>query len=159
MSLEKVIYLNGIEVTINSDGNSIKVGKENRKLSTTYFGYIIVRIKSVTYRVHRLVATTFIPNPENKPFINHKNGIKSDNRVENLEWCTAKENLKHARDNKLNDINGEGNGNSKLSEKEVVEIKRLLQDNQLSQNKIAKMYKVNQSTISSIKVGRLWSYL
>lgn len=62
-------------------------------------GYAQVPItRGNNMRVHRLVAETFIPNPENKPFINHIDGNKANNRVDNLEWCTNSENQRHAID-------------------------------------------------------------
>ena len=59
-------------------------------------GYLVIIIKGKTYRIHRMVAIKYIPNPNNEPVVNHKNGNKYDNRVENLEWVSYKSNTEHA---------------------------------------------------------------
>lgn len=67
-----------------------------RTLRISNNGYPIVSIRKSIYTIHRLLAIAFIPNPENKPVVNHKDGNKLNNNVNNLEWCTHSDNIKHA---------------------------------------------------------------
>jgi len=121
-----------------------------------------------TKKVHRLVAETFISNPLNKPCVNHINGIKNDNRVENLEWVTYKENTKHAIDNNLFVFQdseksknktfkkGELNGMSKLTKIQVDEIRSLFKPRVITRKMLAEIYEVSEHCIKDIITKKSW---
>lgn len=103
--------------------------------------------------VHRLVAEKFVSNINNKPFVNHKNGIKTDNRADNLEWCTQKENIHHSLKNGFQILNGENNPSAKLTKNQVLEIVKIKK----TSVEICKKYGVDKTTIQCIKNGKRWS--
>jgi hypothetical protein len=111
-----------------------------------------------SFRVHRLVAEFYLSNPEAKSEVNHINGIKDDNRVENLEWCTSSENTIHALNNKLKiSQKGSEHGMSKLTEKDVLEIRKIGRSKGLKE--VSKIYKVSESLISNVLLNKIWNHV
>lgn len=113
-------------------------------------------VKRKTFTIHRLIATQFINNPLNKPQVNHIDGNKLNNNINNLEWATSKENVNHCTKILKHNI-GELGGTSVLNSKQVLEICELLLLK--SQIKIAKQYNVSICAINSIASGRTWTHL
>lgn len=122
-------------------------------------GYLNVGLskfdKRKIYRIHRLVAETFLPNPENKPQVNHIDNDRKNNNVENLEWVTISENMYHAYRHGDLSKKGEKNGRSKLTEEKVKEI-RLKYKNGISRKELSEQYMVSRSTIDSVVNKETW---
>ena len=143
MEIYKYIIGTKCNYSVSNLGNvkSLRFNKE-KILSQGYNpenGYYSVAINGKTSYVHRLVALTFIPNPKNKPVVNHINGIKNDNRVENLEWNTQKENIDHAWNL------GKFKSNNKSKSKKVINtIDNTIFD---SAALAAKFYNINKNTL------------
>jgi hypothetical protein len=102
-------------------------------------GYLYVIISKKTALVHRLVAEAWIPNPDNLDFVNHKDGDKKNNNVDNLEWCSRSYNLQHAYDTGLR--------SKKLSEEDKESIKTTYALGKHSQKDLGLLYGVDQKII------------
>lgn len=140
---------------------------ESKPLKTQIdrYGYVKVELnkngKPYYFTIHRLVALTFIPNLKNLDQVNHINAIKTDNRVENLEWCNNQQNITHSWENNLrgaNILKGEECNLSKLKEKEVLEIRELHKSG-LTMYKIHKLKNVSFQTVSNIVKNKSWKHL
>ena len=98
--MEPIKNLDGYLISKEGQIYSLKTNKVLSGYETKQ-GYVVYYLNNKVHKLHRLLALQFIENIDNKPFINHINGIKNDNRLENLEWVTAKENTIHAWNNNL----------------------------------------------------------
>lgn len=140
-------------------GTLHKVGSRNRRGTVKPF-ILKNRLSSnsyyITYNnkfIHRLVAQNFIPNPENKPEVNHIDGNKLNNHVDNLEWCTSSENTQHAYTIRLQTKNPESS--SKLTWNDVEDIRNLHQSG-LNYIEISKRFNISKSQIGKIIRKEQW---
>lgn len=137
----------------------VKVNPRYLKYSISKTGYCMVSLckdgSQDQWGVHQLVAQSFLPNPQNKPEVNHKDGNKLNNRLTNLEWSTRKENADHAS------RHGLLRGNQypkKLTKTKVLKIRKLLK-NKIKRILIAEKFGVTFHTIADIAINRTWKHI
>lgn len=122
------------------------------------YGYIHFSLLGKHHTGHRLVATHFIPTEDYSLEVNHIDGDKTNNCIENLEWVTQHENRAHAMSVLGISSKGINNPSVKLSEVEVRQIKDCLLK-QETQHSIAKKFNISRSTISMIAIGHIWNHI
>ena len=138
-------------VLVSTPRNGTKGGVVKRyKMANGYEEYHLFKDAKLTHiYVHRLLAKYFIPNPENKPHVNHIDGNPMNNSLNNLEWVTHKENIRHAA--KIGRMkSGEKHHNVKLTDREVLEIRDLYKHKIYNQRELGEIYGVFQTNISFI---------
>lgn len=108
--------------------------------------------------IHRLMAIAFLPNPLNKKQVNHINGIKNDNRLENLEWVTPKENSVHSRLTGLAKQNGEDSVWAKLKNEDVLAIREMA-ENGITFREIGEKFGIQAMTAWNIANRRRWKHI
>lgn len=133
--------------------------RKNQKHTSGYEA-IVLAYKGKNIYIHRLVANAFISNPKNLKFVNHINGKKTDNRVENLEWCTPKENCAHAlKIGCLKNIIGSNHHLTVLNEKQVIEIRSKYIPKKYTQKMLGDEYGVSSFVIRDIVNKITWKHI
>lgn len=151
-ALSKIIFSKRYNKNINRKPKFLKVYTNTR-------GYNSITLKDKPILVHRLVAIAFIDNPDNKPEVNHINGIRNYNYYKNLEWCTRKENAIHAHKTGLQiAVKGEKHYLTNLTVEQVIDIK-ITKGKRGIGKILAEKYNVTNRTISNIRTGRNWKHI
>ena len=145
---------------VSNDGQVMRVGSAVLKPRLKKSGYMFIstylKSRRQNFYVHKLVAWLFIGERPNKADINHINGIKTDNRVENLEYMTRAENMRHARELGLHNNRADSHYNAKLTSEKAKEIRLLYATTDIRQYELAAQFQVTKSAISSIIRFRTW---
>lgn len=149
-------------VLIRSNGRNQIINERFLSPRPSKKGYLRVALmfyqKRIDSKIHRLVAIHFLDNPSHYKEVNHKNGIKSDNRVQNLEWCSRSQNVQHAFDNGLKPaMKGELNGQSILTKEQVFSIRQ--ESKTFTRKELMAKYNVSKSAIAFILQGKSWKHI
>lgn len=130
------------------------------KITANGYWQITFQINGKRYeeRVHRILAKSFIPNPDNKPHVNHIDGDKLNYSLDNLEWVTPKENAIHASENGLLPV-GEKAGGSKISEKQAMMIINALNNGERNRDIVKKYHFATRSIVEKIRNETKWKHL
>jgi len=163
---EHEIYENGIIKSIDriidtKSGKRIMKGKiMSSKPGIQGYPHITLNYKGKYkgYGLHRLLAICFIPNPNNYPCVNHKDGNKLNYSLDNLEWCTHVKNIRHAYQNGLTPIRkGINNKSSVLNPEKINQILDIVKNTEISYKEIGKIFNVSSSCIGDIVKGKTWN--
>lgn len=146
--------LDDYDITRDGEVFNKKWGYRKLKPQLNGKGYLRVHIAGRMYFVHRLVAEKYVPNPENKPQVNHKDGNKLNNNADNLEWVTNQENRNHAMENGLH-ICGEDCSWSKLTKQQVEFIRK---HTEINPKELARIFDISTSNIRSIRRYESWKH-
>ena len=134
------------------------------KCTVSVYGYSVVGLykgkKMKQHRISRLVAAAFLLNMENKAEVNHIDGCKANNYVDNLEWITSSENIRHADRTGLRKMpSGENHHKAKLNESDIINIRREYKQGGYTHKALGEKYNVHQSAISQIIRRERWKHI